>query len=226
MPEYVIQSIINGGNITVENMLLATVCSLLCGFIIAGIYMIKRKHTQSFIVSLVILPSIVQIVIMLVNGNIGAGVAVAGAFSLVRYRSIAGKGQEIAGIFLAMAVGLANGMGYIWLALVFALVISIVQLVIYLTNFGGEQKESRNLRILIPENLDYEGKFEDIFHQYLQSFELMHVKTCNMGTMYKLEYDVVLDASKSTKEFMDKIRERNGNLEVALSRMRDVGDEL
>jgi len=226
MPEYVMQSIIVGGNITFENMLLATVCSLLCGFIIAGVYMCKRKHTQSFIVSLVILPSIVQIVIMLVNGNIGAGVAVAGAFSLVRYRSIAGKGQEIAGIFLAMAVGLANGMGYIWMALAFAIVISLIQLIIHLTNFGGEQKESRNLRILIPENLDYEGKFEDIFHQYLRSFELMQVKTCNMGTMYKLEYDVVLDASKSTKEFMDKIRERNGNLEVAVSRMRDVGDEL
>lgn len=226
MPANLFSSIMSKGDITLSAFLIATFCSLLSGFIIAGMYMVKSRYSKSLIISLVVLPCIVQIVIMLVNGNIGTGIAVAGAFSLVRFRSAAGNGREISWIFLAMSVGLATGMGYVFLALLFALLISLVELILNLVNFGGEADEARNLRIFIPESLDYEGKFDDIFESYLKRHDLMHVKTCNMGTMYRLEYDIVMLRGKSIKEFMDKLRERNGNLEISVSRMKDEPNEL
>lgn len=226
MPANLFSSIMSKGDITLSAFLIATFCSLLSGFIIAGMYMVKSRYSKSLIISLVVLPCIVQIVIMLVNGNIGTGIAVAGAFSLVRFRSAAGNGREISWIFLAMSVGLATGMGYVFLALLFALLISLVELMLNLVNFGGEADEARNLRIFIPESLDYEGKFDDIFDSYLKRHDLMHVKTCNMGTMYRLEYDIVMLRGKSIKEFMDKLRERNGNLEISVSRMKDEPNEL
>lgn len=226
MPANLFSSIMSKGDITLSAFLIATFCSLLSGFIIAGMYMVKSRYSKSLIISLVVLPCIVQIVIMLVNGNIGTGIAVAGAFSLVRFRSAAGNGREISWIFLAMSVGLATGMGYVFLALLFALLISLVELILNLVNFGGEADEARNLRIFIPESLDYEGKFDDVFESYLKRCDLMHVKTCNMGTMYRLEYDIVMLRGKSIKEFMDKLRERNGNLEISVSRMKDEPNEL
>ena len=226
MPANLFSSIMSKGDITLSAFLIATFCSLLSGFIIAGMYMVKSRYSKSLIISLVVLPCIVQIVIMLVNGNIGTGIAVAGAFSMVRFRSAAGNGREISWIFLAMSVGLATGMGYVFLALLFALLISLVELMLNLVNFGGEADEARNLRIFIPESLDYEGKFDDIFDSYLKRHDLMHVKTCNMGTMYRLEYDIVMLRGKSIKEFMDKLRERNGNLEISVSRMKDEPNEL
>lgn len=170
MPANLFSSIMSKGDITLSAFLIATFCSLLSGFIIAGMYMVKSRYSKSLIISLVVLPCIVQIVIMLVNGNIGTGIAVAGAFSLVRFRSAAGNGREISWIFLAMSVGLATGMGYVFLALLFALLISLVELILNLVNFGGEADEARNLRIFIPESLDYEGKFDDVFESYLCIF--------------------------------------------------------
>lgn len=226
MPANLFSSIMSKGDITLSAFLIATFCSLLSGFIIAGMYMVKSRYSKSLIISLVVLPCIVQIVIMLVNGNIGTGIAVAGAFSLVRFRSAAGNGREISWIFLAMSVGLATGMGYVFLALMFAVLISFIQLILNVANFGGEADEARSLRIFIPESLDYEGKFDDVFDAYLKRRDLMHVKTCNMGTMYRLEYDIVMLRGKSIKEFMDKLRERNGNLEISVSRMKDEPNEL
>ena len=226
MPANLFSSIISRGDITLGGFLIATLCSLLSGFIIAAMYMVKSRYSKSLIICLVVLPCIVQVVIMLVNGNIGTGIAVAGAFSLVRFRSAAGSGREISWIFLAMSVGLATGMGYVFLALTFALLISCTQLILNLMNFGGDADEARSLRIFIPESLDYEGKFDDIFDAYLKRHDLMHVKTCNMGTMYRLEYDIVMLRGKSIKEFMDKLRERNGNLEISVSRMKDEPNEL
>lgn len=226
MPANLFSSIMTKGDITLSAFLIATFCSLLSGLIIAAMYMVKSRYSKSLIISLVVLPCIVQIVIMLVNGNIGTGIAVAGAFSLVRFRSAAGNGREISWIFLAMSVGLATGMGYVVLAIMFAVLISLVELILNLVNFGGEADEARNLRIFIPESLDYEGKFDDVFDAYLKRQDLMHVKTCNMGTMYRLEYDIVMIRGKSIKEFMDKLRERNGNLEISVSRMKDEPNEL
>ena len=211
---------------TAEAFLIATLCSLISGLIIAGTYMIRRMYSQSFVLTLVIIPCIVQMVIMLVNENVGTGVAVAGAFSLVRFRSAQGRGEEITGIFLAMAAGLATGMGYIFVAIIFAVIVSVIELLLRLIRFGGGEAMSRKLRITIPEDLDFEGRFDDIFNNYLKRYELIQVKTCNMGTMYRLDFDVVVKPSESVKEFMDKLRERNGNLEIMLNRCERNTDEL
>lgn len=226
MLNVIFETIFHRGVMTAEAFLIATLCSFISGLIIAGTYMIRRMYSQSFVLTLVIIPCIVQMVIMLVNGNVGTGVAVAGAFSLVRFRSAQGRGEEITGIFLAMAAGLATGMGYIFVAIIFAVIVSVIELLLRLIRFGGGEAMSRKLRITIPEDLDFEGRFDDIFNNYLKRYELIQVKTCNMGTMYRLDFDVVVKPSESVKEFMDKLRERNGNLEIMLNRCERNTDEL
>jgi len=226
MLNIIFETILHRGAMTAETFFIATMCSLISGIIIAGTYMIKRVYSQSFVLSLVIIPCVVQMIIMLVNGNVGTGVAVAGAFSLIRFRSAQGRGEEITSIFLAMAAGLATGMGYIYLAICFAILVSVISLVLRFTNFGGGESMSRKLRITIPEDLDFDGRFDDIFQNYLKQYELVQVKTCNMGTMYRLDYDVVVKPTESIKEFLDKIRERNGNLEIMLNRCEHRQDEL
>lgn len=226
MLNVIFETIFHRGVMTAEAFLIATLCSFISGLIIAGTYMIRRMYSQSFVLTLVIIPCIVQMVIMLVNGNVGTGVAVAGAFSLVRFRSAQGRGEEITSIFLAMAAGLATGMGYIFVAIIFAVIVSVIELLLRLIRFGGGEAMSRKLRITIPEDLDFEGRFDDIFKNYLKRYELIQVKTCNMGTMYRLDFDVVVKPSESVKEFMDKLRERNGNLEIMLNRCERNTDEL
>ena len=226
MHNLIFETIFHRGALTAEAFLIATLCSLISGIVIAGTYMIRRIYSQSFVLSLVILPCIVQIVIMMVNGNVGTGVAVAGAFSLIRFRSAQGSGEELTSIFLAMASGLAAGMGYIFAAILFAVLISAIVLMLRLLNFAGREAHSRKLRITIPEDLDFDGRFDDIFREYLRKYELIQVKTCNMGTMYRLDYDVVVKQSGNVKEFLDKLRERNGNLEIMLNRCERRQDEL
>lgn len=211
-------TILTNGSLTATAFCEITVAALICGLVIAGAYMIRNKYSRSFVITLVLLPAIVELVIVLVNGNIGAGVAVAGAFSLVRFRSAPGRGQEITSIFLAMAVGLALGMGYIGIALLFSLVISGINLLLNVIGFGGKESDERVLRITVPENLDFEEKFDDIFKSYLESYEYEEVKTTNMGSMYRISLKVITKPAVSVKEMMDEIRKRNGNLEVSLGR--------
>ena len=211
-------SILTNGTFTGTQFFVATLTSLICGVIIAVSYSIKSKCSRSFAVTLVLLPAIVELVIILVNGNIGAGVAVAGAFSLVRFRSAPGRGQEITGIFLAMAAGLATGMGYIGIAVLFTVFVAVINLVLNISKFGSGNESHRILKITVPENLDYEGRFEDIFSKYLNSYTYDEVKTSNMGSLYKLTLSVVLKADISTKELIDELRTRNGNLDISLGR--------
>lgn len=222
----IFNSIIDGNAVTVSTFIWSTLCSLLCGLFIAVLYMIRTRSSQSFLITLVLLPAIVQIVIMLVNGNIGAGVAVAGAFSLVRFRSAPGRGQEITSIFLVMAVGLATGMGYLGIAVIFTVLISVINLILSLINFGHKDGSARILKITVPENLDFEGKFEPVFKEYLSRFELIDVKTAEMGTVYKLSYEVTTSPDRSVKEMIDRLRETNGNLEISLGRPVSRQDEL
>ena len=167
--------------------------------------------------TLATLPAIVQSVIMMINGNIGAGVAVAGAFSLVRFRSAAGKGQEITAIFLAMTAGLAAGMGYLGLAVIFSLVMMAVFLVLQALHIG-EHIQEREIRITVPETLDYENVFEEVLQQYTKSYELTEAKTTNMGSLYRLTYMARLLPGVSTRQMLDDLRVRNGNLEVSCGR--------
>ena len=219
-------SIITNGTFTGAQLGIATVTSLICGLIIAGTYSVKNRCSRSFAVTLVLLPAIVELVIILVNGNIGAGVAVAGAFSLVRFRSAPGKGQEITSIFLAMAVGLATGMGYIGVAVLFSVVVSLINLLLNVLKFGEAGDNFRTLKITVPENLDYEGKFEDIFGKYLSSYTFDEVKTSNMGSLYKITLSVVMKPNISSKDFLDELRTRNGNLDISLGRRIDSMDTL
>jgi uncharacterized membrane protein YhiD involved in acid resistance len=176
--------------ITLPTFLICTGVSLLLGLCSAALCMYKSRHTQSFVITLAMLPAVIQVVIMLVNGNIGAGVAVAGAFSLIRFRSVPGTAKEIGMIFLAMAIGLATGMGYVVLAVLFFVIMAVFALVLARVRFGGGAKNERQLKITIPENLDYDSLFDDLFEQYALSAELERVKTTNMGTLYELSYRV------------------------------------
>ncbi len=212
-----LESVISS-SLTLSAFLICSLTSLVLGIGIAYVGMFRSRSTQSYAVALAILPLVVQLVIMLVNGNVGAGVAVAGAFSLVRFRSVPGTAREIGVLFMAMAIGLADGMGYVGLAVLSFVIISAVILLLTALNFGKKPTCERTLKITIPENLDYEGLFDDIFGQYVRQSELVKVKTTNMGTLYELEYRVVLKSDSVPKEFLDAIRCRNGNLNIVCGR--------
>jgi hypothetical protein len=210
------------GTLTLQGMVLCTVFSLIFGFVIAGIYMFKNNYSRSLATTLVLLPAIVQIVIVLVNGNIGAGVAVAGAFSLVRFRSIPGTAREIGALFFAMALGFVTGLGYIFYAFIFLLLIGAASLLLAQLSFGDDGS-ARLLKIKVPENLDYEGLFDDIFAKHTKSVRLEKVTTTDMGSLFELTYSVRLKSS--SKVFIDELRCRNGNLNISLSRNHN-GEEL
>lgn len=199
--------------VTLQSLLLCMGVALILGLAISGIYMFRNTYTKSFVITLALMPAIVQLIIMLVNGNIGAGIAVMGAFSLVRFRSAQGTAREIGSLFLAMAVGLALGMGYIGVAVIFTLVLGGFTLILEAFHFG-EKKQKLQLRITIPESLDYTEVFDEIFQEYTKNWKLVQVKTTNMGSLFKLEYHVTLKDAKQEKEMLDAIRCRNGNLEI------------
>ena len=217
-----------GSELTLVSFLICTAVSLLLGVGTALVSMYRSRTTQSFAVTLAILPAVVQLVIMLVNGNLGAGVAVAGdtifygtslgAFGLVRFRSAPGTAKEIGALFLAMAIGLATGMGYVWLAVMVFAIVSAVMLLLTAVNFGGADEHKRVLRITIPESLDYDGLFDDLFEKYTKSCVLERVKTSNMGTLYELTYRVTLPDDHAPKAFLDELRCRNGNLNITCGR--------
>ena len=218
MFDSLLNTIFTGSQITASAFFMTTGLALLLGLGTAFLCMYKNKYSQSFAVTLAMMPAMVAVVIMLVNGNIGAGVAVAGGFSLVRFRSAAGSAREIGMIFLAMTLGLALGMGYIGLAAVFFFVMAAFTLLLTVLRFGDTKEGERTLKISIPENLDYEGLFDDLFAQYTETSELDKVKTSNMGTLYDLTYRIVLKDAAKTKEFMDALRCRNGNLNISCGR--------
>lgn len=200
--------------------------SLVLGIVVAGIYMFRNTYTKGFVVTLALMPAIVQMVIMLVNGNLGTGVAVMGAFSLVRFRSAPGTAKEISSIFLAMAVGLATGMGYIGIAALFVIIMGIVNIIFTVSKFGENPANLKALRITIPESLDYTNVFYEIFAQYLKRWELIQAKTTNMGSLFKLEYQIVLKKAEDEKKLIDDLRCRNGNLEILCSRAATGREEL
>lgn len=214
--------------ISVTDFLLCLGTSLVIGIVMALVYMYRTRYTKSFVVTLALLPAVVCVVIMMVNGNVGTGVAVAGAFSLVRFRSVPGTAKEICTLFLAMGAGLIAGMGYLGFAVLFTLVMCVMFVLFNRLDFGTRKNAAtfKTFTITIPEDLDYSGVFEDIFDQYTLSHDLVRVKTTNMGSMFKLTYNVMLRDAAREKEMIDKIRCRNGNLEIAVSNQETVGTEL
>ena len=218
----------NAAVISVTDFILCIACSLVLGLILCLGYIFRSNYTKSFVITLSLLPAVVCVVIMMVNGNVGTGVAVAGAFSLVRFRSVPGTAKEIGMLFLAMGAGLIAGMGYLAYAFLFTVILCVINIIYNQFSFGTKRKNSlyRSIRITIPEDLDYTGVFDDIFSLYTRSHDLIRVKTTNMGSMFRLTYNVVLRDPNKEKEFIDKIRQRNGNLEIAISAQENAENQL
>lgn len=201
---------------TLLEFLLCSGASLLLGAVVAAVFTHKTPHTKGFAVTLAILPLAVQVVILLVNGNLGAGVAVAGAFSLVRFRSAQGSAKEILAVFVAMAVGLASGMGYLAVAALLTLLSCLAALLLDRLRFGEPKQAGRELRITVPEGMDYAGAFDAAFAEFTEKSELVQVKTAAMGSLFKLKYSVVPKKDMNEKRFIDALRCLNGNLEISL----------
>ena len=204
---------------SLTNFLMCTIASLGLGAIISLSYMWTNVHNKGFVITLFVLPSIVQMVILLVSGSVGTGVAALGAFSLVRFRSIPGTAKEISSIFLAMAVGLATGTGYVGIAILFTLMVCATMLALNYSSFGEKRAGERFLKVTIPENLDYTTVFDSVFDNFTRDSELLSVKTTNMGSLYRLEYRIELNDDANEKQLIDELRSRNGNLEISCSRL-------
>ena len=211
--------------LSLGSALLCIAAALGLGLVIALTYMLSGKYTKSFAIALVLLPALVQIVIMMVNGNLGVGIAVLGAFSLIRFRSVPGSAKDICTIFFAMAVGLTTGMGYIGYAAVATVIICSVFLLLSRTPFAAGNGE-KELKITIPEDLDYTEIFDDIFAQYTRKATLESVKTVNLGSMYQLCYHIALKEQPREKEFIDALRCRNGNLTIVCARESSPRESL
>ena len=203
---------------TLTAFLICELSALALGFLASLVFTRGEHHSGAYAQTLALLPPVVALVIMMVNGNIGAGLAVAGTFALVRFRSAPGSAKEITGIFFTVALGLACGMGYVGYAAVFFLVMAAAALLLERTHFGEPAGSHRVLKITIPENLNYEGLFDDLFAQYTRSHELSRVRTTNMGTLYELSYIIELKNADKTRDFIDAIRCRNGNLNIVCGR--------
>ena len=220
-------SIFVNGSLTTGSVFLTLGLALLLGFA-GSLYYIKKNvtATRSFAFTLALLPLITATVIMVVNGNLGAGIAVAGSFSLIRFRSVQGSGQEILAIFLAAATGLCLGAGYVGVACLLMVLCLLAHAVLSACRFGRTADNQRELRISLPENLDYEGLFDDLLESHFTSWELIRVRTVEMGTAYQLIYRGMLRDASAGKRFLDAVRERNGNLPVALGRVAEVHGEM
>lgn len=218
--------IASSADITTTEFIICSLISLGFGIVIAFLHSFKNAYSGNMLLTLVLLPVIVQTIIMLVNGNIGAGIAVMGAFSLVRFRSIQGNSREIASIFLATTVGLAMAMGFVGYAAVLVVLVGVIIIAVQLTGICDSTLGKKQLKVVIPENLDYEGLIDDLLDEYTTRWELTRVKTTNMGSLFELSYDITMKKGVSEKKFIDAIRCRNGNLTIICGRATTPKEEL
>lgn len=206
-------------SISISLVLVCILVALSLGVVVCGAYFLitpRRNRSASFVLSLVILPTIVAVVIILIGGNLARAFSMAGIFTIVRFRSIPGDSKDISFIFLSMAIGLSLGLGYLSLGAVIAVVISAAIVLVDKSGFGISKQKEKKLRISIPEDMNYQGAFDDLFTKYTSFFEMQKVKTTNMGTLFELNYDIILKDAANEKEFIDAIRCRNGNLGIQL----------
>ena len=211
-------SIIESSGLTLGSISVIILSSIVLGLIISFIYMKSSRYSKNFVITLAILPLLVASVMIMVNGNLGTGVAIAGAFSLIRFRSISGTSKEIACVFWAMAIGIAIGIGQVIFASIITIIVSLV-LIIFNSLHFGEEKNNKVLEILVPENLEYEEMFKEIFDKYTDKYELLKTKTTNLGSLYELKYNINVKKNISEKAFIDELRVRNGNLKICIHSM-------
>ncbi|MBQ3106618.1 MAG: DUF4956 domain-containing protein [Eggerthellaceae bacterium] len=213
-------------SVSTMEFLVCCLASILLGAVVAGVYMFRHDYSKNFVVTLALLPLIVQMVITLVNGNLGAGIAVMGVFNLVRFRSIPGSAKDIGTVFLAMAVGLATGMGFIALGVLFTAIVAIANIAYVLSPFGKPKEPGKTLKITVPEDLEFEGAFDGVLSRYTSEYELMEVQTTNMGSLFQLEYLVRMKEDGCEKRLIDELRCLNGNLKITLGRKAKAKDVL
>lgn len=231
MPSFSFDSIFGSSDslvadVSAESFLLCSLVSLVLGVACAGIYMFRNDYSKSFAVTLALLPLTVQAIITLVNGNLGAGVAVMGVFSLVRFRSIPGSAKDIGSVFFAMAIGLATGMGYLSFAVAFTIIVGLANFLLVLSPFGNPRQSSKILRITVPEDLSFDGVFDETLHSFTSEFELLQVQTVSMGSLYQLEYRIRLREKGLEKDLIDRLRCLNGNLRITLGCASGAKDSL
>lgn len=212
-------SIINN-TLTLSSVSVCTISAIVLGFIISWVYMKTTKYSKNFAITIVMLPLLVGVVMMMVNGNLGTSIAILGAFGLVRFRSIPGTSKEIATVFWTMAVGLAIGMGQILFAGLITIIIAALVFVLSFTKFAEDSTSPRILNIAIPEDLDYDEVFDKIFEKYTKKHELVKVNTADLGSIYELRYEVVMNKDVKEKDFIDELRIRNGNLKISMHRQK------
>ena len=217
------ESVLKDG-FSVEAYLICIACALVCGIIASISASIRSMPSKSFIISLILLPMIVSTVITMVNGNVGTGIAVMGAFSLVRFRSVPGKAKDIVSIFLSMTAGLACAGGYVAIAILFSLIVGAVLFALSFIPLGCD--EMMSLNITVPESLNFTDAFSDLFKKYTKSHKLVKTKTSNMGSLYKLSYKIKPKDRTLLKEFIDELRCRNGNLEISIFESAEEGESL
>ena len=214
------------GTLSITTALECMGVSLVLGLVIALVHMYTSKYTKNFIVSLVVLPLLVQVVMMMVNGNLGTSVAILGAFGLIRFRSVPGTSKEIVSVFFAMAIGLACGMGHIAFAALVTVIVSAIILILSKTKFANQKDDVKKLKIVVPEDVDYTTVFEETLNKYTKEATVEKVKSINMGSMYEITYNVTMKKDINQKELLDEVRVRNGNLNVSLLKCEEGAYEL
>lgn len=213
-------SVING-NLTLMSSSICIICSIILGLIISLVYMKTSRYSKNYIITLAILPILVSTVMIMVNGNLGTGIAIAGAFSLVRFRSMPGNSKEIMSVFFAMTIGISIGAGYVFFATLITITVALMIILFHFINFGEDKNKYKVLDIVVPETLDYDNIFDEVFNKYANKCELLRIKTTNLGSLYELRYNVTLKEGCKEKEFIDSIRVRNGNLKVSMHKQEE-----
>lgn len=213
-------------SISIKASIICMVASIILGIVVAFVHMYTEKSSKTFIITLALLPVLVQVVMLMVNGNLGTSVAILGAFSLIRFRSMPGTSRELLSVFFAMAIGLSTGMGHILFAVIFTVLVSVCIIIFSKSKFGETKNEEKSLKIAIPESLNYIDIFEDLFKKYTSKNKLRKIKTTNMGSMYELSYIIELKKDVNVKDFIDDIRCKNGNLTVAITEAESMTAEL
>lgn len=213
--------------IPVTSALVTILTAFVLGGIISLTYMKtgnKYGFSQNFTLTLVMTPAIVSIIILLIGSNIARAFSLAGAFSIIKFRSAPGDPKDIAYVLFTMAGGLACGAGYYGYALLFTVVLCLLMIFLKIINFGAGKSSLKLLKITVPEDLDYEGAFDEILGRYTTEYELKKVRTTDLGSLYELVYNVTLDNKTSQKEFIDALRCRNGNLNITLSMRAEASE--
>ena len=217
-------SVIESTGLTFTSTLICSISAIILGILIALVHLKTTKCSKNFIITLSVLPILVSVVMMMVNGNLGTSIAILGAFSLIRFRSMPGNSKEIVSVFFAMAIGLSIGMGQIFFAVLITFMIGLLLIILNYIKFGEDMKNDKILDITIPEDLDYDNVFEDIFTKYLQKYELIKIKTTNLGSLYELKYSISLNKDVKLQDFIDELRVRNGNLKISIH--KDIEGEM